>query len=264
MDDACVQDVKSVWSGIRSLVVEEKPPVEEESKAESGEKTGEDETEKVAPKKEKKSTPERISGSHRVIIDEDGLVSVAGGKWTTYRRAAEDTVDAIVEREPSLQTSAGPCLTTMVRLVGSHQWEASHFTFLLQNYGKIRYPKMEGRHVVMVDTDLDLDVAKHLSASYGDQAYRIAALATQGFGKRLIEPYPVLEAEVIYALRHEMATTVVDLIAQRTSLAYLDSHACIESLPKIVQLMGEQLGWSHARRESELKTSREFLIALSA
>ena len=102
---------------------------------------------------------------------------------------------------------------------------------------------------------LNTDIAQHLSNSYGSRAFLVAELAQcvhaclfsfcqtnfslvflrSGYGKRLAHNLPYIEAEVLYATRHEFATTAVDVIARRLRLAFLDSKAAHAALPRTVR-----------------------------
>lgn len=67
-------------------------------------------------------------------------------------------------------------------------------------------------------------------------------------GKRLHDEYPYLEAEVVWAVR-EYACTTVDILARRTRLAFVNVHAAVEALPRIVQIMASELGWDETRQK---------------
>lgn len=77
--------------------------------------------------------------------------------------------------------------------------------------------------------------------------------------RRLVDKYPFLEAEVVFAVKQEYALSVVDVLARRTRLAFLDSEAAVAVVPRVVQLMGELLKWSKERREAEKAKALEFL-----
>jgi glycerol-3-phosphate dehydrogenase len=102
---------------------------------------------------------------------------VAGGKWTTYRQMAEDTVDAA---EKALNVRHRPCVTEKVLLVGAHAYTDTLKIRLIQQFG------------------LEVPVAEHLARSYGDRAFDVAALARPTgkrwppVGKRLANSYPYI------------------------------------------------------------------------
>ena len=92
-------------------------------------------------------------------------------------------------------------------------------------------------------------VAHHLAKTYGDKAPRVADLASftgrrwPVKGKRLVEEFPYIEADVLYAIK-EYACTAVDVIARRTSLAFLNVQAAEDALPRVIEIMGKELGWN--------------------
>ena len=92
-------------------------------------------------------------------------------------------------------------------------------------------------------------VAHHLTKTYGDKAPRVADLASftgrrwPVKGKRLVEEFPYIEADVLYAIK-EYACTAVDVIARRTSLAFLNVQAAEDALPRVIEIMAKELGWN--------------------
>jgi glycerol-3-phosphate dehydrogenase len=233
-------DVLAAWSGIRPLV-----------------------------KDPKAKNTESLVRNHLVTISDSGLLTCAGGKWTTYRQMAEDAVDESI-KVFGLKTSAitdavrvsgtemiddaapldGTCQTHQVRLVGAHGFSSTLFINLIQHYG------------------LETEVAKHLAENYGDRAWTVAALASpteERFpvrGRRLSPLYPFIDGEVRYAVRHEFAQRAVDVIARRTRLSFLNAQAALEALPKVIDIMGDELGWNKHRKGIEWTESVHFLASM--
>ncbi|CUA72530.1 glycerol-3-phosphate dehydrogenase [Rhizoctonia solani] len=213
-------DVLSAWSGLRPLV---RDPAA-------------------------KST-EGLVRNHMINVADSGLVTIAGGKWTTYRAMAEETVDRAVQTF-GLGDKAGPCTTEKVRLVGSDSWNKNMFIGLIQRYG------------------LETEVAKHLSDNYGDRAYAVCELAEPTgqtwpiYGRRLAPAYAFIEAEIRYAVRNEYAQTATDFLARRSRLAFLNAQAALEALPRVVSIMGDELGWDTARRKHEIERTANFLVSM--
>ena len=230
-------DVLAAWSGIRPLV-----------------------------RDPKQAKSEGLVRNHLVTTSPSGLITVSGGKWTTYRQMAEEAVDeALTEFDlntpgvsnPPLVSGVegfhenmvldGACKTHNVRLVGAHGFSKTLFINLIQHYG------------------IETEVAKHLTAAYGDRAWTVAALCAPTEsrfpvrGIRISELYPFVDGEVRYAVRHEYAQTAVDVVARRTRLAFLNAQAALEALPRIIDLMGEELGWSKARKAIEWTNAVHFL-----
>ncbi|CAL8104799.1 unnamed protein product [Calicophoron daubneyi] len=208
-------DVLSAWAGIRPLV---RDPNSKDTQS--------------------------IARNHVIEVSPSKLITIAGGKWTTYRSMAEETVDKAVEVCGLKPTS--PCRTKGLLLEGAHKWSPNLFIRLVQEHG------------------LDVDVARHLTGAYGDKALTIASMAKLTgtrwpiLGKKLHPEFPFIEAEVAWACR-EYACHAVDFLARRTRLAYLNAIAAQEALPHIVDLMGAELGWDKTRKKKELEEAREYL-----
>lgn len=209
-------DVLSAWSGLRPLV---KDPAAKDTQS--------------------------LVRNHMINVSESGLLTIAGGKWTTYREMSEQTVDRAI-REFNLKPMR-ECVTKETRLLGSHGWSKTMYVKLLQRFG------------------LETDVAKHLAATYGDRAWSVCSIA-EATGKRWpvhgirLDPlYPYLEAEVRYACRSEYAATVADFIARRSRLSFLNVEATVQTLPKIIDIMAVELAWDQKRKDAEFRTTIEFL-----
>jgi glycerol-3-phosphate dehydrogenase len=189
-----------------------------------------------------------LSRNHVIVSNAtSGLVSILGGKWTTYRRMAEDAVDAAVKMH---DLKAGPCKSRELAIVGTEYFKNNHDT----------------DHIVVLREKYRMDriAARHLVHNYGDRAHVVAAIADSGFGKLLHPKYNFLEAEVIYAIDFECALTAVDAIARRTRLAFLDRDAAFEALPKVISLMASKLEWDAARQEKEYDSAVSFLDTMHA
>ncbi|XP_020860520.1 glycerol-3-phosphate dehydrogenase, mitochondrial [Phascolarctos cinereus] len=207
-------DVLAAWSGIRPLVTDPKS----------------------------KDT-QSISRNHVVDTSESGLITIAGGKWTTYRSMAEDTIDIAIKNH---NFKAGPSRTSGLYLQGGKDWSPTLYIRLVQDYG------------------LESEVAQHLASTYGDKAFEVAKIASVTgkrwpiVGVRLVSEFPYIEAEVKYGIK-EYACTAVDMISRRTRLAFLNVQAAEEALPKIVELMGRELNWSEEKKKEELDCATRFL-----
>jgi len=190
-----------------------------------------------------------ICRNHIIDVSKGGLVTIAGGKWTTYRQMAEEVVDKVLDLNPSLEQRESvnrECVTEHVKVIGAAGWSLS-VPVLLHRRG---FPD---------------DVSEHLSHNYGDKAFEVAeiALATPNGRKRIATDYPYLEAEVVYAARHELALTAVDVLARRMRLAFLNTKSAEFALPRVVDLMANELQWDNRRRASEYRSARRFLRTMN-
>ncbi|HCU25889.1 MAG TPA: glycerol-3-phosphate dehydrogenase [Deltaproteobacteria bacterium] len=207
------KDVLSAWSGLRPLV----------SHPKTADTAG-------------------LSRDHVIHVSDSRLLTITGGKWTTYRKMALDAVDHAVKIAglPAL----GPSRSEVVPLRGAEGYSEALPEQLVRRFG------------------LNEDIARHLAKAYGSKAAEIAELAGEGWEHRLAAPHPYLEAEVIYAIRQELGTTATDVLARRMRLAFLDIAAARNALPRTVEIMGQELGWDIKRQHEEIQNFEEYLTAL--
>lgn len=167
------------------------------------------------------------------------LLSLLGGKWTTYRVMAKDAVDAAC----SLLGVRAVCRTESQLLAGAEGYEADFWKKIARDYG------------------LERDISQHLALKYGTRAVRVAELAKRRpeWSGRLIPGYPFVRAEIAYAVREEMACTLRDFIARRIRLEITDWRAARDAAPVVAAVMGEELGWPEDAQKKELTAYRALL-----
>ncbi|MGN6393931.1 MAG: glycerol-3-phosphate dehydrogenase/oxidase [Mucilaginibacter sp.] len=173
------QDVLSVFAGLRPL---------------------------AAPQEGTTKTKE-ISRSHKLMVSASGLITVTGGKWTTYRKMAEDTMDKAIE-------TAG--LRPRVSIT---------------------------KDLSIHGNTAEVDRNSHLYV-YGSDREAVIALAKKNpeWVQKLHPKFEYLQAEVIWAVRNEMARTVEDVLARRVRMLFLDARAAMEAAPLVANLMAGELG----------------------
>jgi glycerol-3-phosphate dehydrogenase len=162
-----------------------------------------------------------ISREHAIVISASGLVTVTGGKWTTYRLMGEETVDraaAVAGLPPRPSVSAGLRLHGYAVEEGTPPWDV---------YGA------------------------------DAPALRLLAAAEPDGAGRLHPRLPYRAAEVIWAVRHEWARTVTDILARRTRALFLDARAAMESAPQVAALMARELGRDEAWEAAQAAAFRE-------
>ena len=162
-----------------------------------------------------------LSRDHTIHIDESGLLSIAGGKWTTYRNMAEDCVNhaAILAKLPDRE-----CSTKHLNIHGFHPQA--------QKFG-------------------------HLSF-YGSDASAIQELIEQEpeLGQPLVAALPYVRAEVVWAVRYEMARSVEDVLCRRTRALFLNTKAALEAAPNVAALMARELGYDSNWQAEQLRAFR--------
>ena len=195
---------------------------------------------------------ESLVRNHLINTSASGLITIAGGKWTTYRQMAEEAVDEAIstfslapaEKQlavPGTLPITGRCNTENILLIGAHGFSKTLFINLIQHF------------------QLPADVAKHLAHNYGDRAWTVAA---QAKNERLSPEMPFIDSEILYAVRHEYAQTAADVLSRRTRMAFLNVEAAVKALPKVIDVMGAELKWGKERRETEWKDTMVFLESM--
>ena len=156
-----------------------------------------------------------LSRDHTIHIDASGLLTAAGGKWTTYRRMAEDAVNQAAELARLPEKA---CVTKTLRVHGFH-------------------PGAGGALGV-----------------YGSDAFAIQDLmrADPSLAEPLHPALPYTGAEVVWSTRLEMARTVEDILARRLRALFLNARAAVEMAPTVARLAGRELGWNPERQRHEV------------
>ncbi len=188
-----------------------------------------------------------LSRRHHVA-ETDGVVTVTGGKLTTYRQMAADAVDVVVKLLPRID----------------HR-EINH----RRRRSKTKRLRLRGAASPQEVQDslesrgLPAATARHLAERYGTEADELADLAADepDLGLPLTEGLPYLRAEVIWAARAEMARTVDDVLSRRTQARYRHVAASMAAAEEVAALLGRELGWSLAEQQAEAAAYRELASA---
>jgi glycerol-3-phosphate dehydrogenase len=182
----------------------------------------------AAPQKNTGSTKE-ISRSHKILTADSGLITITGGKWTTFRRMAEDVVDVAIKTGGLMPVT---CATKSLRIHGYSQ-------------GKL------------AATPLDV---------YGSEAAEIEALMSgrPELKQRLHPALPYVKAQVIWAVQNEMAITVEDVLARRLRALFLDATAAVEMAPEVAALMasvnGKDAVWQEQQVTAFKKMAKHYIL----
>ena len=171
-----------------------------------------------------KAKTSKLSREHTIEISASGLITVAGGKWTTYRRMAEDTLSAAIRHG---MLPERPCVTRTVRLHGAPEQPSGTSPL----------------------------------SRYGTEAAEISAMwASEPQMALLLDPaLPFTRAEVIFAVRHEMARTLEDVLSRRTRALLLDARAAQRAAALVAELIAAELG--HGPEWIESETNRFIELA---
>lgn len=179
---------------------------------------------------------------HFIHASKSNLITICGGKWTTYRRMAEETVDKAIEtvflkpRYPASKAISTP-------LIGAA------FKF--------------DENQVFQKVDNNTQLANHLLHCYGSKALDVVEYGKKKLGKnwnrKLSDKFDFIEAEVLHHVNSEYACHASDIIGFRTNLMLLDRNEAKKIVPKVVELMGSELAWDHRRRKKEVNDCYSYI-----
>ena len=181
----------------------------------------------------------KISREHTVVTPVPGLVMIAGGKLTTYRVMARDAIDAAGH---SLRTTVNltvrDSITDRVPLAGADGYEA-------RSNQRVLLARRSGLHVARID---------HLLGRYGGMIDEVLDLVAQRaeLGLPLEGADDYLAAEIVYAVTHEGARHLDDVLTRRTRVSIETFDRGVAAAPGIARLMGAELGWDEARQATEV------------
>lgn len=182
-------DVKSVFAGLRPLVI---------------------------PKEGSLKTKE-ISRKHKIVVSESGMLTITGGKWTTYRKMGEDVINRLIKNSDFKKTKSN---TQNLKIHGYKE---------AKNYDNPLYV-------------------------YGSDEEKVLKLAnSENLEGYLSEPLKILKAQVIWGARFEMARTVEDILARRTRALFLDAKESIRIAPETANLLAKEFGYTKAWEENQIK-----------
>jgi len=187
----------------------------------------------------------KLSREHVVDVPVPGLASIAGGKFTTYRLMARDVVDAAVADFGRLGREVPGSVTDKVPLLGAD--------------GLAAVQPAAGR--LAEDYSVTQAAVAHLLGRYGALAEDVLRLvrADSGLARPLAEGHPYLRAEVAYAVTHESALHVEDVLMRRTRLFIEAADGGAGAAADVAAIMGRLLGWSRRRRAAEIRRYLDLL-----
>ena len=224
------KDVISTWSGLRPLI---QPEADMDGMAES-----------------------QVSREHQIHIGEDGLITIAGGKLTTYRKMAKECVDTALQ---------------IIKLTGQLPDDLhSGQTYKFPLPGAVGWPEDDDHEKVAeqigaaCECELSHATRRHLVDTYGMRALEVAKLCADD--PALLEPIipgrVEIMAQVDFGVREELAASVSDIMIRRTQIFFRDEAQGLECVDKVADRMAELIGWSPEERENSI-TGYKAEVALS-
>lgn len=174
----------------------------------------------AAPGKNDSNSTKEISRDHKLIVSDSGLITITGGKWTTYRKMSEETVNQVIR---TAKLESRKCVTTDLKI---HSSEVS-------------------------------DSASHMKI-YGSDREFIEQLVKENpeWGSKLHPDFPNIKAEVVWAARNEMAYTIEDVLARRLRILFIDVRAAIEMSEEVAKLMAVECNKSLAWVDEQVNEFR--------
>ncbi len=178
----------------------------------------------------------KASREHRVTVESNGVVRIGGGKYTTYRLMARDAIDTVLGPEAKKRRSD----TAERRLVGAAEGDA-----LARIAGELS--------TIAAVRDIGPETAARLVARHGTEAPGVVALGAElGLLRPLVPGRFFLEAEVAWAVRHELAFSLDDVLARRTRLAQELPDRGAAIAPRVAEILGAELDWGTSRQRLEV------------
>lgn len=193
----------------------------------------------------------KISREDRIFEARDGTIAIAGGKLTTYRRMGRKVVDLAVRRlrEQGILSRKPRSRTRDLPLGGFVQRQRRRFSHLIRlRRSRLRAPSPSAAPWLAPAT------VQRLWRAYGANWQVVAAMAAAEtvLAERVIPTQDAIMAEVAFAVRHEMAQTLCDVLARRTHIALLDPNQASAAVPAVAALMARELGWDEAETTRQI------------
>lgn len=178
----------------------------------------------------------KLVRDHEVEYDEkSNLLSLLGGKWTTYRLMAKDTIDEACK----ILNKALECKTEQHYLIGGENYNFEEWKNIQKLY------------------KLDEEVCQHLVKKYGTKAKSVLEAST--LTERIHQDYPFIKAEVTYTIKEEMVGSLRDFFARRTRMELMDWKATLSSVEVVADIMAAELGWTESQKQTNIADYKKLL-----
>lgn len=201
------KDILASWSGLRPLVLNENV-----------------------------SNTKELVREHSITKSNSGLVSIVGGKWTTYRKMSEEVLDFTLKNRQNLHS----CQTKEYKLVGSRK-----------NIGEVK-EKLDKFH-------LDKDTQEHLIFCYGDCVFEICDYIDKFGAEKIHKNYPYLEAEVFYSIDNEFTCKPLDFLVRRIGVGFIDTKSTKLLLECVTSLFKQKFNWSDKEESLHVEEAKQIL-----
>ena len=184
-----------------------------------------------------------VSRKHLIFFNKNGLLSIAGGKLTTWRKMAEDLLEIVIKEQIFSDISQSKGFSKQKFLIGleHEEWQE-----ILKQY----------------TINLDDKIAHHLYQQYGRGAIEIMKLIVTepNLGERLVNENNFIKAEILYVLQHELTTHLIDVFRRRTEMSlFIDYRKQFEAVKKVADIMADEYRWAENKKEQEIKDYMEYI-----
>jgi glycerol-3-phosphate dehydrogenase len=204
------EDILSSWSGIRPLI-----------------------------KNDNKNKTEQILREHSINISKNGLVSIAGGKWTTYRKMAEDMIDFLIDKNYIEKRKR--CQTKDYKLFSN----------------EIKYSKLEK---LISFYPITTQTKESLITLYGNNATTVLNIANELNDFELIhKDLAYLKAEIIYCIEYEFVKKPIDFLSRRLGLCFVDKKAALDCVETVCKEMAKLYNWNEDKVKNEIRECKEYI-----
>jgi glycerol-3-phosphate dehydrogenase len=193
--------------------------------------------------KEKGKSESDISRKHIIFFSEDGLITIAGGKYTTFRQMAEDLFEEIEKRS-----------------IFSNISREKHFSrtrYLIALDKEDWVSKLEEMNI-----NLESDIANYLYRQYGLGAIEILELIKEdnSLKERIIDENDFIKGEILYIMRYELTTHLIDVFCRRTEMSlFIDHKKQLEAAKVVAEIMAKEYSWDEEKKKEEIDTYMDYI-----
>ncbi|TXT54151.1 MAG: Glycerol-3-phosphate dehydrogenase [Promethearchaeota archaeon] len=193
--------------------------------------------------KEKGKSESDISRKHIIFFSEDGLITIAGGKYTTFRQMAEDLFEEIEKRSIFSEISR------------EKHFSRTRYLIALDKGDWVS--KLEEMNI-----NLESDIANYLYRQYGLGAIEILELIKEdnSLKERIIDENDFIKGEILYIMRYELTTHLIDVFCRRTEMSlFIDHKRQLEAAKIVVEIMAKEYSWDEEKKKEEIDTYMDYI-----
>ncbi|HMW04683.1 MAG TPA: FAD-dependent oxidoreductase [Leptospiraceae bacterium] len=184
------------------------------------------------------SDTKNISREEMILVSDSNLITMSGGKWSTYRKMAEDLTDKMIQVGKLVPVRA--CETYNYNFIGKSGYSENMYLKIAQDY------------------KLDLETAKRLRNYYGGEVFEILGKKP----KEILKDSGFFEEEVLHAVRSEFALSVTDIIARRMRILFINLNLAESMIKPVATILAKELKWTQTKKAKEEKEAKDLIQSL--